>query len=273
MRLRLQRNVEAPDDRIGIVDGNWPDVGQSLDLGSAVKKKLSVLPCTKSPRSACYIPFLDLVVGHGQAKLLDSCLDGVPAGQARSKVDVAGKTEVRRVENLVGAGVVEDGLGVDAGLVGEGAEASDGIVEGDVDLDSLGDHVLDLLELVQLVLALDVLRGRDDHAGHQATERGDTVTLADTKDGGVDVGGTGLEGAIGIGNGAAGIVVEVRLDIARHDTTQGPDEVVDLPGGRAANGIGNTDAVDADLVDSLVQGEEIDEIRAEGVLAGDCARR
>lgn len=59
-------------------------------------------------------------------------------------MDVAGQTEIGGVENLVCAGVVEDGLGVDAGLVGEGAEAGDGVVEGGVDLDSLGNHILDL---------------------------------------------------------------------------------------------------------------------------------
>ncbi len=62
-------------------------------------------------------------------------------------MDVAGQTEVCGVENLVCAGVVEDGLGVDASLVGEGAEAGDGVVEGRVDLDSLGNHVLNLQEV------------------------------------------------------------------------------------------------------------------------------
>ena len=184
-------------------------------------------------------------------------------------MDVAGKTEVGRVENLVGAGVVEDGLGVDTSLVGEGAETSDGVVEGRVDLNSLGDQILKLLELVELVLALDVLGAGDDHASHQATKRGDTVTLADTEDGGVDVGGTSLESAVGVGNGAASVVVEMGLDIARNDATEGTDEVIDLAGRSAANGIGNTDTVNADLVNRAVEGKEIDEIGAEGILGGD----
>jgi hypothetical protein len=37
---------------------------------------------------------------------------------------VAGHAEICRVDNLIGRGVVEDGLGVDAGLVGESAEAT-----------------------------------------------------------------------------------------------------------------------------------------------------
>jgi hypothetical protein len=42
--------------------------------------------------------------------------------------DVAGHAKVGGVENLVSARVGEDGLGVDTGLVGEGAEAGDVVV-------------------------------------------------------------------------------------------------------------------------------------------------
>lgn len=59
-------------------------------------------------------------------------------------MDVARQAKVRGVENLVCRGVIQDGLGVDAGLVGEGAEAGDGVVEGRVDLDGLGDQILNL---------------------------------------------------------------------------------------------------------------------------------
>lgn len=38
-------------------------------------------------------------------------------------------------------------LGVNAGLVGKGAETSDGIIKGDVDFDAFGDEVLEVLEL------------------------------------------------------------------------------------------------------------------------------
>jgi len=92
------------------------------------------------------------------------------------------KTYVGRVNDLVGRGVGENGLGVDTGLVGEGGETGDVVVEGDVDLDRVGDQVLNSLELVQVVLALDVVAVGDDHAGHETTERGDTVTLTDTDD-------------------------------------------------------------------------------------------
>lgn len=113
---------------------------------------------------------LDLLIVHLQAELLNPGLDGVPASQARREVHVSAHAEVGRVDDLVGARHVEDGLGVDAGLVREGAEAGDGVVEGNVDLDGLGDHVLDLLELVQLVARGDVFVVFDDHASEEAAE-------------------------------------------------------------------------------------------------------
>lgn len=92
------------------------------------------------------------------------------------------KTYVGRVNDLVGRGVGENGLGVDTGLVGEGGETGDVVVEGNVDLDRVGDQVLNGLELVQVVLALDVVAVGDDHAGHETAKRGDTVTLTDADD-------------------------------------------------------------------------------------------
>ena len=119
----MQSQVEAADNRIGVVNGDWPDVSQRLDLGRHL---------------------LDLVIRHDQAELPNSCLDRVPARQPRGKVDVARQTEIGGVENLVCAGVIENGLSVDTGLVGKGAEARNGVVEGSVDFNSLGDQVLNL---------------------------------------------------------------------------------------------------------------------------------
>ena len=91
------------------------------------------------------------------------------------------------------------------------------------------------------------------------------------EDAGVDVSGAGLEGAVRIGDTAAGVVVEVCLDIARNNAPQCPDElltgwlapsrgngiggtyVVDLSGGSAADRVGDTDTVDTNLVDRPVQ--------------------
>ena len=107
-----------------------------------------------------------MVVGHLDVELLSTRLDGVPAGQTRGEVDVSRHAKVFRVDDLVGAGVVEDGLGVNTGLVGEGTETGDVVVERNVDLDGLGNEVLDVLELLQPVLALDVVAVGNHHTGH-----------------------------------------------------------------------------------------------------------
>lgn len=124
---------------------------------------------------------LDLVVGHVQSELLNTTLDGVPASQSRGEVNISGHAKVSRVDDLVCARLVEDGLGVDTSLVGEGTETGDVVVEGDVDLDGLSDKILNLLELVELVSGGDVVVAVDDHTGQETSERGDTVTLADTE--------------------------------------------------------------------------------------------
>lgn len=85
-------------------------------------------------------------------------------------MDVSVHAKVGGVDDLVSAGHVQDGLGVDARLVGESAEAGDGVVEGDINLNGLGNKVLDLLELVQLVPRSDIVVAADNHAGKQATE-------------------------------------------------------------------------------------------------------
>lgn len=243
---RLKVAVVGTDDAVGIIDGDGPDVGQSLDLGRAR---------------------LVMLVGHLDLELLSTRLDGVPARQTRGEVDIAGHAEVSGVDDLVGAGVVQDGLGVDAGLVSEGTETGDVVVEGNVDLNSLGNKVLNVLDLLQLVLALDVLGVGNHHTGHETTQGGDTVALTDTKDGGIDVGGTSLQSTVCVGNGAASVVVEVSLDVATHDTSQHTDELVDLAGRGTADGIGDTNTVDTNLVDGGVDGQEIDEVRAERVFA------
>lgn len=154
-------------------------------------------------------------------------------------MDVSGEAKISRIDDLVGARVRQDGLSVDAGLMGEGAEPGDVVVEGDVDLDGLRDEILQVSELVQFVLAHDVVAVGDNHAGHETAERGDAVPLSDAQHGGVDVGRPGLERTVGVRDGAPSVVVEMCLNIARDDTPQGTDEVVDLSRRRTSNGVGD----------------------------------
>lgn len=202
-----------------IINVEWSNISKLLDLGRAL---------------------LALGVRHVKIELLYSALDGVPASQPRCEVDIASDTEVGWVDNLVCARVVENGLGVDTGLVGEGAETGDVVVEWNVDLHSLGDQVLKILQLVELVLAQDIVTVGNDHAGHKTSKRSDTIALANTKDASVDMRSTGLESTVCVGNGTASVVVEVGLDIAGHNAAESSDQIVDLSGAGTAYGIGNT---------------------------------
>lgn len=160
-------------------------------------------------------------------------------------------------------------LGVDTGLVRESTETGNIVVEGNVDLDTFGNQIFNLLELLQVVLAEDIVPVGDNHPSHETTERGNAVALTDTNDRGVDMGGTSLQGAECVSNSASSVVVEMGLDITADNTTQGADQVVNLARASAADGIGDTNTVDTNLIDGRVDGEEIDEVAAEGILGGE----
>jgi len=61
----------------------------------------------------------------------------------------------------------------------------------------------------------------------------------------------------------------MRLDITAHDPSQRPNQIINLSRIRTPDGIGNADTVDTDLVDGAVDGEEVDELGAEGVFGGE----
>ncbi len=68
-----------------------------------------------------------------------------------------------------------------------------------------------------------------------------------------------------IGEGRArpthsGIIVQVNFNVAADDTAKRSDEVIDLAGIRAPDCVGDTDTVDADLIDGLVDRKEVDEV-------------
>lgn len=132
-------------------------------------------------------------------------------------------------------------------------------------LDSIGYHILNLLDLVELIPAHDVLTASNHHASHEATEGGDAVSLANAENRGVDVGGTSLESGMAVGNSAASIVVEMYFNVAGNNAAEGPYKVVDLTGGSASDSVSNTDTVDTDAVDGAVQLEEVDKVGSEAV--------
>lgn len=102
------------------------------------------------------------------------------------------------------------------------------------------------------------------------------------------MGGTSFECTVGIGNSAAGVIVEMSFDITRDNTPKCANEIVDLSGRSAANGIGNTlmvscesslfggrhvltceayHTINADLVDSAVDAQKVDKLGPKRVLA------
>lgn len=102
------------------------------------------------------------------------------------------------------------------------------LVERDVDLDRLGDEILNILELVKLVLAHNILSIGNNHACHETSKWGDTISLTDTQDRGVDVGGTSLQSAVRVGNGATGIIVEMSFNITADNTAKSSDQIINL---------------------------------------------
>lgn len=105
-------------------------------------------------------------------------------------MDVARQAEVLGVQNFICRRVVQDGLGVDAGLVSKGTEAGDGVVKGGIDFYRLGNHILNLLDHAQLVLALDIIRVRNDHACQEATKRSNAISFSDCNVLAIDIPGS-----------------------------------------------------------------------------------
>jgi hypothetical protein len=121
-----KRSMGGTQKNIHIINVQWPDIGQLFDLGRA---------------------FLALSISQVQAQLLNSALDGIPAGQPGCEMDISGDSEIGRIDDFVGAWVRQDGLGMNTSLMGEGTETSNVVVEGDVDFNGLGNEVLEISEL------------------------------------------------------------------------------------------------------------------------------
>ena len=85
-------------------------------------------------------------------------------------------------------------------------------------------------------------------------------TYAYAKDRCIDVGRASFQCTESVRSSAESVVMKMSLDVAANHTSQSPDEIVDLARRCAAYGVSNTNAVDADFVDSGIDGEEIDEV-------------
>ena len=90
---------------------------------------------------------------------------------------IAAHAKVGWVNDLVRGRIVQYGFGVDASFVGEGTEAGDGVVEGDVDFHGCRDEVFNVFEFLEIVFRHYVVSVDGNHASHETTQRGDAVAL------------------------------------------------------------------------------------------------
>ena len=109
---------------------------------------------------------LELSIGHIDVQLLCAALDSIPACQSAREMDISTHTEVRWVDNFVGRWIVENGFSMDPGFMSEGAEASDGVVERDVDFYGLANEVLDIFQFMELVFGSYIFSVHGDHTCH-----------------------------------------------------------------------------------------------------------
>src|SRR5487761_1662881 len=116
---------------------------------------------------------------------------------------------------------------------------------------------------------VDALGGDGADPGDEPGQGGDAVALADAEDGGIDVGGAGLECGQGDGDRAAGVVVAVELDVGAHHRPHRAHQLLDVPGGGDADGVSDADAVRSTRVHRAVHRQQLLAIGAEGVLAAE----
>lgn len=78
--------------------------------------------------------------------------------------------------------------------------------------------------------------------------------------------GASLERGVGVRDSHPSIIVQVDLDVATDNTSERPHELIHLTGVGASHSISDSHPVDADLVDSLVNREQVDQVRTERIL-------
>src|SRR5688572_25521147 len=201
---------------------------------------------------------LELLLAELEPELLRAVADRVAPGETMRDVDRAREAEVRGVEDLVRVRVHVDRLRVHARLVVERVPAGHVLVERDLDADHRGDHLVQVLQLAEVVLLLDRLGVVRVHAGDEAAERRDPVALADAEHARVDVSRAALEDRVRVRDRAAGVVEAMELDVRLTDVMAELDrERVALSRRRDADGVGDADAVDAHLRDGRIHLQEV----------------
>lgn len=126
-------------------------------------------------------------------------------------------------------------------------ESSDVIVERDVDFNEIGNKFLDLLELLDVVLGQYVVAVGDlqfssrvsecfklvsvapkayHHPCHKSTKRRDSVPLSNAQYRRINMGSSSLKCTVRVGDSTSTVIVEMRLNIATHDSTKCANKVL-----------------------------------------------
>jgi len=129
-------------------------------------------------------------------------------------VDITSLSKVGRVKNLISRRIGQDGFRMNTRFMRKCTISSDVIVERDGNIDRVCNNVLEIPEGLKVIFAFDVFFVCGIHASEETAERGDTVPLADSKDGCIDVSGAGFQGSICISDSTSGIIMEMTFDIA-----------------------------------------------------------
>lgn len=92
--------------------------------------------------------------------------------------------------------------------------ASDVIVERNGDIDGVSNDVLEVTEGLEVVFAFDIFFVGRVHTSEETTDGSDTISLTDSKDGCIDMGGTSFQSTVSVGNSTTCVIVEVAFNIA-----------------------------------------------------------
>ena len=123
------------------------------------------------------------------------------------------------------------------------------------------------MQLIQPVLG-DQIPIIGVEPGNQPSQWGDAVALPNSQHAGIDMGRSGLQGRKAVGDGAAAVVVSVKLDVGLDAFLQLRYQDIELTGGGHAHGVGQSDPVHAEFVHSLVDPEQILFLASKSVFAG-----
>ena len=201
-----------------------------------------------------------------EAELLELAVDGARPG-VLAHHDLAFEADVLGGERLVVERVLDDAVGVDAALVGEDVGADDALPGRDGARRGGGHVLAELAEAARVQAHVDLAEVLERH--DDLFEGGVAGALAEAVDGGVHVGGSGLDAGQGVGRRHAEVVVGVHLDVEPALSLEERDDVEGVERVEDAERVAEAQAVGALLLGRLAEAQQELEVGARGVLGVD----